>query len=323
MGNLLIRWWLKLWDQATGPRYRHWPTDTEAQFGALPSDMQRVHYELQFWRILQGRGNDRAITLHLLETESLAPYFQYRHFRKPKRDGTLRELAEPDPTLKRLQQHILKHWLEKADLHPSAVGFRRKHSIADHVWPHAGASFIITSDIQDFFPSTTAYRVQQWWKSQFPLSDDAARLLRILTTYKDCLPQGAPTSPALSNVLNVEMDRRIAERVRRSGGTYTRYCDDMVFSWQGTKRPASDFEAGVRSVLREMGYRLHPDKGWRVYHRRDEPSITGVILSKHGDVRVSEAILKAIHDIESRNDPEEHDRLDGYRAFRHMVEKQP
>ena len=321
MSNLLIRWWLKLWDQATGPRYRYWPTPNETQFNELQSDVKQAHNQLQLWRFIGDQQKQRAITLHLLATETLAPHFTYRHFHKRKRDGSLRELAEPDPLLKSIQQHILKHWLDQADVHPASVGFRRKHSIADHVWPHAGANFIITSDIQDFFPSTTAYRVQQWWKSQFPFSDEAARLMRILTTYKDCLPQGAPTSPALSNVINFDMDQRIADRVRRSGGTYTRYCDDMVFSWQGSQRPPSDFEHAIRAVLREHGYQLHPAKGWQVYQRCDEPEITGVILTKHGDVRIPEEILKTIRELERRNDPTEHDRLAGYRAFQKMVEK--
>lgn len=323
MSNLLIRWWLKLWDQFTGPRYRYWPTELETEFSALQSDVQQAHHQLLLWRFIGDRDQERAITLHLLKTETLAPYFTYRHFYKRKRDGSLRELAEPDPLLKSIQQHILKRWLEDADLHPAAVGFRRKHSIADHVWPHAGASFIITSDIQDFFPSTTAYRVQQWWKSQFPYSDEAARLMSIFTTYKGSLPQGAPTSPALSNVINIDMDHRIAERVRRSGGTYTRYCDDMVFSWQGSQRPPSDFEQAIRAALREHGYQLHPTKGWQVYQRRDEPEITGVILSKHGDVRVPDDIAKTIQELERRNDPNEQDRLAGYRAFRKMVENRP
>lgn len=323
MSNLLIRWWITLWDQMVGRRYRHWPTQLQTDFSSLQRDVQSLHHNLQYWRILGYGQEDQAITLHLLNTETLEPYFQYRHFRKPKRSGGWRELAEPDPQLKQLQQHILKRWLEPADVHPAAVGFRRKYSIADHVWPHVGANFIITADIQDFFPSTSAYRVQQWWKSQFPFSDDAARVMRVLTTYRDSLPQGAPTSPALSNVINLEMDRRIAERVRRSGGTYTRYCDDMVFSWPGHKRPPSDFERAVRSILREMGYQLHPEKGWCVYQRRDEPEITGVILSKHGDVRVPEEIVKIIRELEAENKPEDHDRLAGYRAYRRMIEHRP
>jgi RNA-directed DNA polymerase len=324
MSNLLIRWWLKLWDQAVGRRYRHWPTEIQTDFNDLQRDVQRAHYDLQFWRFMQHRPEEeQEITLQLLNTETLAPYFQYRHFRKRKRDGSWRELAEPDPSLKKLQQHIVKRWLEYAEIHSSAVGFRRKYSIADHVWPHAGANFIITADIEDFFPSTTAYRVQQWWKSQFPFSDDAARLLRILTTYRDCLPQGAPTSPMLSNVINYEMDKRLNEKVRRSGGIYTRYADDMVFSWQGNKRPESDFERAVRAILREMGYRLHSEKGWKVYQRRDEPEITGVILSKHGDVRIPEAIARTIRELERRGNPDDHDRLAGYRAYRNMVENRP
>ena len=60
-------------------------------------------------------------------------------------------------------------------------------------------------------------------------------------------------------------------RTEATGGRYTRYCDDMVFSWRLESGPPSDFESGVRATLHEFGYTLHPEKGWRVHQRRDEP----------------------------------------------------
>ena len=72
-----------------------------------------------------------------------------------------------------------------------------------------------------------------------------------------------------------------------------------------------------------MGYQLHPEKGWRVYHRKDEPEITGVILSKHGDVRVPDEIHRTIAELERRSNPDDHDRLAGYRAYRNMIENRP
>src|SRR5947209_4952147 len=77
-----------------------------------------------------------------------------------------------------------------------------------------------------------------------------------------------------------------------AGACYSRYCDDLAFSWRPGAQPPGDFEVGVRAVLREFGYTLHPDKGWRVQHRRDEPKVVGVVLTRHGRVRLPDELRR-------------------------------
>src|SRR5207237_495069 len=79
--------------------------------------------------------------------------------------------------------------------------------------------------------------------------DDAARLLTLLTTLDGGLPQGAPTSPGLSNFVNRELDARLAARAAVAGARYTRYCDDLAFSWPAGWGPPSGFERNVRAAL--------------------------------------------------------------------------
>ncbi|MDX2078215.1 MAG: reverse transcriptase family protein [bacterium] len=244
----------------------------------------------------------------------------YRHFTKPKKDGTDRHLAEPNPLLKAIQHEILKERFKGQQIHPAAMGFIKKKSIADHVWTHAGADIIITADIQDFFPNTRTDRIQAWWYGVYG-DEDVARLMTILTTYQGGLPQGAPTSPMLSNLVNFEMDRQIAKRVELSGGSYSRYGDDMVFSWY--HRPPSDFERAIRAILRAEGYDLHPKKGWNVYHKRDEPQVTGVILTKNGGVAVPDWVNQRIADLKksAKDDEQAHNKLLGYFSYKLMIEK--
>ena len=178
---------------------------------------------------------------------------------------------------------------------------------------------LVFAVVQDFFPATHAGRVEDWWRERAP--DPLARLLTLLTTHRGGLPQGALTSPGLSNFVNGELDERLARRAAAAGARYTRYCDDMVFSWQRGSGPPSAFENGVRATLHEFGYALHPKKGWRLHHRRDEPKITGVILTRHGGVRLPDRFRRKIQVLARSDDPRDAERLSGYQGYEAMVGK--
>src|SRR5512145_803658 len=158
----------------------------------------------------------------LLAGGPLPPRCRYRQFTIPKKDGSPRLIDEPGPDLKAVQHNILRHILDKQPPHAAAIGFRRKRSTADHAWAHAGAAIIITADIKDFFPSTARHRVEAWWNALDDYTDVQKKLLIELTTYLGSLPQGAPTSPALSNLVNVALDAALTRRVQVSNGRYTR-----------------------------------------------------------------------------------------------------
>jgi hypothetical protein len=271
-------------------------------------------YTLATYRL--GLSMDAAY--QLMDGGWMPPRFRYRHFNIPKKDGSAREIVEPGPLLKAVQRKILRLYLSKPKPHPAALGFRRKKSIADHAWAHAGAATVITADIEDFFPNTTRQRVKSWWHAQ-GFSTLETRLLTSLTTYRGSLPQGAPTSPALSNLVNAEMDAALDRRARQSGGTYTRYADDLVFSWPHGWEPPADFEQAVRAVLREYGYRLHPRKGWHIWRRREEPEITGVHLTRQGTVDIPDSMRRIIRQLARSDDERDQERLAGYIGYEQMI----
>lgn len=266
-------------------------------------------------------GLNLDMAYRLMEPGPLPARYRYRHFTVPKQDGTRREIVEPGPNLKAIQRRILQLYLNTLKPHPAALGFRRKKSIADHARAHAGAALIITADIQDFFPNTNRQRIKTFWRQQ-GFSTLEVRLLTALTTYRGALPQGAPTSPPLSNLVNYELDAALDRRVKQSGGTYTRYADDMVFSWPDLAYPPADFEQTVRALLREVGYSLHPRKGWRVWVRRDEPQVTGVVLKCDGSVDIPDSMRRIMRELARSDNPDDRARLAGYQGYQSMIRGQ-
>jgi hypothetical protein len=109
-----------------------------------------------------------------------------------------------------------------------------------------------------------------------------------------------------------------------AGARYSRYCDDLAFSWSvGAFGPPADFEARVQAILHEFGYQLHPHKGWRVYHRHEEPEITGAILTRRGGVRLPQRIRDILRKLTRSRDPHDRERLAGYIGYAQMITRPP
>jgi hypothetical protein len=263
-------------------------------------------------------GNEPAVLEEILHRGTLISHLRYHHYQIPKSDGGKRNIAEPDRNLKRIQQLILKWHLDHQEPHFAATAYRKGLCIADHVRPHLGAEWIVTADIQDFFPRTRKHRIEAWWSDQ--LGFLPGKLFTLLTTDNEGLPQGAPTSPALSNLVNFPLDETLTRRAALAGADYSRYCDDMVFSWR-VGEPPSDFAAGVRSALSEFGYDPHPSKGWRVFQREEEPTVTGLVLTQESGVRLPARIQKVMRELARSKEPRDVWRLLGYRSYQKMIAK--
>ncbi|MCP4540335.1 MAG: RNA-directed DNA polymerase [Chloroflexi bacterium] len=242
--------------------------------------------------------------------------YHYRPFRRAKRDGSQRRIYAPSPDLKALQRSLLRGYLDQLPVHPAATGFRRGMSVADNARQHLGQAVVVTADITDFFDNTRARRVENFFQAQ-SWDGTAASILTGLCIFRGALPQGAPTSPALSNLVNVPLDETLATFIRRSGGTYTRYGDDITFSWAVGDVP-SGVEAKVRSELMAYDYWLNPAKGWRVWRARrgDTPCITGIMLGRDGRLHPNSRIKREMARLRrQRKDPVAAAQLCGYEGF--------
>ncbi len=273
----------------------------------------------------------------------------------PKRDGTARRITAPKPALKKAQRWLLRNVVEKLPVHQAAHGFLEARSIASNAGVHAGADIIVKVDLKDFFPTVTFRRVKGLFRKA-GLPENVATLgaliateppreavefrgktLHVATGPRAC-PQGAPTSPGITNAICLRLDRRMSGLARTMGFSYTRYADDLTFSYRksdeekGTraKAPIGALLRGVKAILEHEGFKLHAKKT-AVMRAGGSQRVTGLVVNKAKDevppVRVPRKVvrrLKAAIFNREKGRPAKGDeslaQLKGMAAFVHMVD---
>ena len=213
--------------------------------------------------------------LKLLYTISNHPEEYYEKKYIPKKDGAMRKLLVPKPVLKSIQRNILNHVFMGISVSPYATAYIPHKSLKDNSLVHVGKKIILKLDIKDFFAHIDfelLYRVLP--NSVFPPSVKV--LLLKLCTYEDYLPQGAPTSPYLSNLAMKNFDSYIGKYCLERKISYTRYSDDLTFSGDFSVK---DLIRKVDAFLDTFGFRLNEEKTkvLRQYHRQ---IVTGVVVNK-------------------------------------------
>jgi RNA-directed DNA polymerase len=198
----------------------------------------------------------------------------YRKFKIPKKSGGLREISEPLPSLKEIQNWILREILNKCQISGYAKAYAHKRSIKENAKFHLRKKIILTIDIKDFFPSLR-YKLVLRFFSSLGYSPAVSTMLSKLCCNKDSLPQGAPTSPALSNLLMVNIDKTLSVYIKGNNLCYTRYADDMTFS--GDLHPGKIIEL-VDENLSKMGLSINHKK-IRVRQRHQSQEVTGIVVN--------------------------------------------
>lgn len=274
----------------------------------------------------------------------------YTRFTIPKRDGSPREVCAPKPQLLWVQRKILHELLDKVPTHDAAHGFVRGRSTVTNALPHRGAAFVLKFDLEDFFPTVHYYRVMGLFASlgyfigngRFESRDDSRQvapvLARLCVFVNDpsewgtgYMPQGAPTSPAISNLVCRGMDARLDGLAKEVGGVYTRYADDLTFSFPETAPVnVGRFRWWVDQICHQEGFFLKQSK-FRVIRRSQRQTVTGIVVNDElrvprGERRRFRAILHncKIHGIESqaRGNPAFGDYLRGFASYLNMVDPQ-
>lgn len=215
----------------------------------------------------------------------------YHRVEIPKRRGGQRVLHIPDEPTKQLQRRILRRLLSRARCHRCAVGFERGRSIVDAARPHVGKDVVLRIDIAEFFPSTTSERVRDWFRRS-GWDDAAAEFLTRCVTHEGALPQGAPTSPRISNLVNARLDGAFFHLALRFGGHYTRYADDITLSFDGVsgRRVRAVLQIS-RRILKRFGYRMQGRKT-RILRKHQRQDVLG--LTVNAQVAVSRRMRRRL-----------------------------
>ena len=221
----------------------------------------------------------------------------YQRFTIPKKSGGERLISAPMPRLKRAQYWVLDNILAREPLHDAAHGFAPQRSILTNARNHVGRDVVINLDLKDFFPTLTYARVKGLFEA-LGYAEAVAIPLALLCTEPvvdevtldgerhfiadgpRLLPQGAPTSPAITNLICRRLDRRLMGLARTLGFVYSRYADDLTFSGSGeaVKKIGTLLKA-VHGIVETEGFKVHPDKT-RVMRRSTRQEVTGLTVNE-------------------------------------------
>ena len=220
-------------------------------------------------------ARDLGVEVRTLYALSNSLPAHYHTVEIPKKDGGVRRLTVPDEALKRVQRAILHRLLVHMPVSPCAAAYRFGGGAVRGAARHVGSRQVLRLDIQHFFDSVRYSAVKD---AVFPpeiFSEPLRVLLTMLCYYRDSLPQGAPTSPAIVNILLRDFDRRVGAWCRAREITYTRYCDDLTFSGEDLTgvRPMAEAE------LRALGFFLNNHKT-RLRSAGRRQTVTGLVVNE-------------------------------------------
>jgi len=220
---------------------------------------------------------------------------RYTTFDIPKRSGGTRKITTPVTALKIIQRklnQVLQHvYYEKR--RPSVHGFIPDHSILSNARSHLGREWVLNIDLKDFFPSITFPRVIGLFKKKpYEIPPPAATVLAQICCFEDKLPQGAPTSPIVSNMICAKLDNELHRLARKYKCRYTRYADDITFSTYNYDFPSAlakinslgQVELGdeLKHIIHENWFEVNPDKV-RLRRRNLRQEVTGLTVNDFTD----------------------------------------
>jgi RNA-directed DNA polymerase len=270
----------------------------------------------------------------------------YTKFTIGKNDGGEREICAPKAQLRWVQRRILDKILAPLHVHSAAHGFVPGRSTVTNAEPHRGAALLVKFDLSNFFPTIHYYRILGLFArlgytvddGRFGTDDASRRVAPVLARLccytpdpqawgNAVMPQGAPTSPALSNLICRRLDARLTGLAQRNQGVYTRYADDLTFSFKNDDLSLGRFRWWVDQVCHQEGFLVHQKK-FRVIRAGQRQLVTGIVVNDELRVpREERRRFRAMlhncrqHGVASqaRGNPRFGDYLRGFASYVHMI----
>ena len=241
-----------------------------------------------FGHLKIGKGELRFLKFYIFKKYSIV--------RIPKRKGEFRTLMIPDKRLKYHQREILAllepFFIRRKPVH----GFVKKYSAISNAECHAGRPYLLNLDLKDFFPSITTNRVKGVL-IHFGLPEDTIEAITLLCMLRNQLPQGAPTSPILSNMVSFNLDVRLMHFAATHNMRYTRFADDITFS--SFQRPLGLFEYDppipgqvnekrisniLKRQIQSSGFRINNSKIWYA-EKQSRREVTGLVVNEFTNIK--------------------------------------
>lgn len=196
-----------------------------------------------------------------------------------KRGKEKRKISAPSSDLFYVQKQIKMQILDKIEISKCSFGFKQKCSIVDNAKYHLGAKKILSLDLKNFFPSIRFNRVYYIFYNICGYHSDVASSLTKLVMKDKGLPQGAPTSPVISNIVSYKLDYRLEKLAKKMNIKYSRYADDMVFS--GSEDQING-KLGfiIRKIVEDEGFHLNKDKT-NYFDSSKRMEVTGIVINNN------------------------------------------
>ena len=215
---------------------------------------------------------------------------RYSTFYMPKRNGTSRRIDAPNTNIKILQQKLNQVLQSVYFPKRSVHGFAYERNVKSNAMPHVRKRWVLNIDLEDFFPSINFGRVRGMFMGKpYNLPTRVSTVLAHLCCFAGHLPQGAPTSPVVSNMLCGQLDSQLQQLAKVNRSSYTRYADDMTFSTTIRSFPSSlavlddlnriKVGSDLRTIIESNGFQINDGKT-RLMRRHQRQTVTGVTVNE-------------------------------------------
>lgn len=256
---------------------------------------------------------------------------RYKEFQIPKKSGKLRNISAPNQNLKIIKKklkRILEDCYTNIQINKNVShGFLRNKSIYTNSSLHKNKRYVLNIDLKDFFPSINFGRVRGFFikNKNFKLNEDVATLIAQISCYNNELPQGSPSSPIISNLIAISLDKGLSILSKKYKFTYTRYADDITISTNLKKFPISiaykdddeKWKLGSELIktINDNHFDINFDKV-RMQYKSSRQEVTGLIVNKKVNIKrnyVRKTRLMLYYLIKNPNS-------DNYKSMRNSIE---
>ena len=220
----------------------------------------------------------------------------YITFEIPKKSGNPRSISTPITSLKIIQRKLCQILTSVYKPKPSTHGFTENRSIITNASKHTKQRYVLNIDIENFFSEIHWRRVRGLLMARpYSCNEEIATILTKLVCYKGILPQGAPTSPIISNMICAKLDSQLQRLAQKYQCVYTRYADDITFSTSKPRFPphiawfskeAEKLNLGdeLQSVIKENGFKVNNAKT-RLQYRSCQQEVTGITVNEKLNIK--------------------------------------